>query len=130
MQVIANKSTITVTSALSLELVKQAQTYVPSALTVRDESGSVLYRVNTDDKQGILKPYGVSFNTQKNDNLGVLVNITLSASANVEKVVEEFLSDHALSLAALAKYESIVELQINEALAPILASISQPVVYE
>jgi len=130
MQVLVNATTIKVVSSLTLDSVRNAEKFVPSALVIKNEKGDTLYKVSTSDVDATLRTYGVAFNTHQQGSLAVAYAVRLSDTDDLQAVADQFMTQNAQSLAALAKYEGMVAAQIEMELEPITAAMSAVVIEE
>lgn len=119
MQIKIQNNSLVVTTNIEVAKVREAKKFTPEALTVKDEKGNAVYKVAIISLEGDLKEFGATFNSVINNKLAFVKVFPFGVT---EEEAKELVADVlGKGLAALAKYESVIVAQINEALAPIQA---------
>jgi hypothetical protein len=121
MQLKIQNQQLVVTSAINFERFKKAVKLTPSALTVKDDKGNMLYVIKYQDGEGDITPFSIKFNAVIGGNLAYVKPVPhCEAEADYVNHVEEVFG---LFLSDFVKYEPIIINQLEAELANISEAI-------
>lgn len=121
MEIKVQNNSLVVTTAIKASEFSEAAAYVPQALSVYDDKGAQVYRVNSGSFA--LKTFGATFNAVIDGKMALTYPLPMGIQENDAK--ELIKTQWALELAALAKHEPVLITQITEQLRPIRATMNE-----
>lgn len=120
MNIKIQNSALLVETAIPFEEYKDAKRLTPGALKVKDDKGNVIFAIA--DGPAAIKEYGVTFNAVVRGCLAVRIDLPMGMT--VQEAKDTVITQNALGLAALARFEPVLVQNIRTELAPITSVIN------